>query len=315
MPDFVTIGETMALLASPNVGRLRDASSLRLSAAGSESNVAIGMARLGWSSAWIGRVGDDEFGEMIISMLRREGIDIRGVTVDHDSQTAVMIKEQRTSQVSRVSYYRDGYVGSRLDSGDVLEVLFENARMLHVTGITLGLSLTSRQAVYTAVDVAKRNGCVISFDLNYRSALWSYDDARVEFIRMVQLADIVFASPDELMILKPESSALEIARELANQRERQVVMHSGSSGAKCLVNGDVYEQPAFPVVAVDSVGAGDAFVAGYLDGVLSSYDVPSRLRQGCAAGAFAVSVNGDWEGAPNRDDLLLLIQEPGTTLR
>ena len=312
---LVTLGETMVLLASPEIGRLRDMTSLRLSIGGSESNVAICASRLGQSAAWIGRVGDDEFGQMILATLRREGVDVSAAMVDPSAPTAIMLKERRTAGVVRVSYYRRDYAGSRLGPEDLDEELIGSARVLHVTGVTLGLSATARAAVYAAVETARARGALVSFDFNYRAALWSRDEAASEFRAMSSRADLIFAGEDELAIVDGEAATIEIARKLAGENDRQVVIKRGALGAICVTRDGIYEQPAFAVQAVDSVGAGDAFAAGYLTGLLAGADMIERLRQGCAAGAFAVTVIGDWEGAPSRSDLALLPFDGGTTLR
>ena len=314
-PGLVTLGETMALLASPEIGRLRDMTSLRLSIGGSESNVAIGAARLGQSAAWIGRVGDDEFGQMILATLRREGVDVTAAVTDPAAPTAIMLKERRTAEVVRVSYYRKDYAGSRLSPEDLDEELIGSARVLHVTGITLGLSESARAAAYAAVETARARGVLVSFDFNYRSALWTRAEAASEFRDMSSRADLIFAGEDELAVVDGDAGTIEVARKLAAETNRQVVIKRGELGAMCVTWDGIHEQPAVRVRAIDSVGAGDAFVAGYLTGLLAGADMTERLRQACAAGAFAVTVIGDWEGAPGRSDLALLTFDVGTTLR
>jgi 2-dehydro-3-deoxygluconokinase len=312
--DLVTLGETMALLASPEIGRLRDMTSLRLSIGGSESNVAIGASRLGHQAAWIGRVGDDEFGQLVLATLRREGVDVTAAVTDPAAPTALMLKERRTSEVVRVSYYRKDYAGSRLSPEDLDEDLIGSARVLHVTGITLGLSTSARAAAYAAVEQARARGALVSFDFNYRTALWSREEAAAEFRDMSARADLIFAGEDELAIVGAGANPVDVARKLAGD-SRQVVIKRGELGAVCVTRDGIYEQPAFAVRAIDSVGAGDAFVAGYLSGLLAGADITEQLRQACAAGAFAVTVIGDWEGGPSRDDLALLTFDVGTTLR
>ena len=146
--------------------------SLRLSAAGSESNVAIGVCRLGYSASWTGRVGADELGQMILASLRAEGVDVSRTVIEPSVQTALMFKERRGPNVARVTYYRSGYAGSRLSTEDLDESLISAARVLHVTGITLALSETARAAAYAAVEIARSAAVPVSFDFNYRSALW-----------------------------------------------------------------------------------------------------------------------------------------------
>lgn len=312
--ELVTMGETMALLTAPEIGRLRDMHQLRLGAAGAESNVAIGVRRLGHPSAWIGRVGDDELGRMIVELLRREDVAVGAVRYDPGAATALMFKERRMADVVRVTYYRKGLAGSRLGPDDVDEKLVTGARILHVTGITPALSPTARAATHHAIDLARAAGVTVSFDLNYRAALWSRAEAAAEYRDLFRRCDLVFAGEDELGIIDGERDSLEVAKEIGADGA-EVVVKQGSDGAFAVTADAVVSAPAVPVSAIDPVGAGDAFVAGYLAARLDGGGVEARLAQGCACGAFAVSVLGDWEGLPSRQDLALLDHRAGTTLR
>lgn len=314
-PELVAIGETLALLTTPDIGRIRDMSSLRLSVGGAESNVAVGVQRLGHRTAWIGRVGHDEFGQMVIEMLRREAVDVSGVQVEAHGQTAIMLKERRTADVVRVSYYREGLAGSRLSPEDLDIPMVTGARIVHLTGITLGLSATAKAATYAAVEIAQDHGVLVSFDLNYRAALWSASEAAGAYADIVKRADMVFASEEELGLLDGGDDPLGIARRLVDDHHCELVVKRGHAGAVAVTVDGLHEEPALEVRSIDPVGAGDAFVAGYLAGVLEQLPVAERLRQGCATGAFAVTVVGDWEGLPSRDDLELLHYASGTTLR
>jgi 2-dehydro-3-deoxygluconokinase len=313
MSDLVTIGEATALLSAPTVGRLRDARHLDVSIAGAESNVSIGFCRLGRTSSWMGRIGDDEFGKLILKTLRGESVDVSNVVTDETRQTALMIKERSAENVVRVSYYRHGYAGSALTKDDVDAATIESSSILHVTGITLALSDTAREAIHHAVQIAKAAGVVVSLDFNFRSRLWSRELAAATIRPMALLADIVFAGEDELFVLGDDPITDALA--LAHDGRREVVIKRGSRGATSITSTGVLDEPAFKVHAVDPVGAGDAFVAGYLVALLDGADVAQRLRLGCASGAFAASRMGDWECLPRRDDLDLLLQESGTTLR
>lgn len=313
MSELVTLGETMALLSAPTWGRLRDMTSLQLSIAGAETNVAIGLCRLGYRASWIGRVGDDEFGRLILARLRTEGVDVSAAVLD-PAPTALMFRERRTRRVDRVSYYRRGYAGSRLGPDDLDEDLLRRARVVHLTGITPALSESARAAVHAAFEVARSAGVLVSFDLNYRSALWSVEAAAEVLWPLAHRADIVFAGEEELSIFGHEA-AEDAARELSADGARTVVLKRGSRGAAAVHAGTMRTQAAVPVQAVDPVGAGDAFAAGYLCGLLDGDDEQQRLALGCAVGAYAVTGLGDWESLPDRQDLQLALEPEGTVLR
>jgi 2-dehydro-3-deoxygluconokinase len=312
---LVTLGETMALLSSDQVGPLRHAGMLRLGVAGAESNVAIGVRRLGVPAAWTGRVGDDELGQLILRQLRAERVDVAAAKLDPAAPTGLMLKEQRTAELARVVYYRRGSAGSRLAPGDLDEDGVTRAGVLHLTGITPALSASARQAVHAAAELARGAGVPVSLDFNYRSALWSAAEAAAELRDLTAAAEVVFAGDDEAALVVDRQDPAGMAGALARLGPRHAVVKRGADGAVAVADGAVHRVQAVAVRAVDSVGAGDAFVAGYLAELLAG-SAPARcLRTAAACGAFAVTAAGDWEGYPTRDELDLLRHGGGTVLR
>lgn len=310
-PYVLTFGETMALMSATQAGPLAHASTLRLGIGGSESNMAIGLQRLGVQAVWCGRVGADSLGELVTREIRAEGVDVRSI-IDEAAPTGLMVKERRTPDLQRVSYYRSGSAGSRISPDDLDRDLIRNAALLHVTGITPALSAGAAAVLFEAIATAKAAQVPVSFDLNYRSKLWSQDDAGAVYREIIPLVDIVFAGIDEAEIAVGTSpSAEELARRLSQLGPRQAVIKLGAEGALALIDGDVYRQNAAPVAVVDTVGAGDAFVAGYLAEFVNQALPEARLKTAAATGAFACLVPGDWEGFPRREELsLLLASEP-----
>ncbi|UOY00125.1 sugar kinase [Blastococcus sp. PRF04-17] len=309
----VTLGETMALLWPPEVGPLRHAPALRLGVAGAESNVAVGVVRLGVPAAWVGRVGDDEFGRMVTMTLRGQGVHTTAV-VDAEARTGLMVKERRTARVTRVLYYRAGSAGSRLSPADLDPAVIGAAGVLHVTGITPALSPDARAAVFAAVEEAVGRGVPVSVDLNYRSALWSPADAGPVLRDLVRRADVVMATEDEARLVVDGADARTLIGALGALGAADVLLKQGAEGSVSAVDGALYRVPARPVAVVDSVGAGDAFGAGYLSGLCRGLPADERLALATSAGAFAVTVPGDWEGLPTLADLALL-DEGDTVLR
>ena len=306
VPYVITFGETMALMSPEHAGPLAHASTLRLGIGGSESNMAIGLQRLGVRAVWCGRVGADSLGELVAREIRAEGVDVR-LTVDDSQPTGLMIKERRTPALQRVNYYRTGSAGSRFSPADLDHDLIGNAALLHLTGITPALSGQAVAAVFEAIATAKAANVPVSFDLNYRAKLWSPGEAAAVYRDIIPLVDIVFAGHDEAEIAVGEAADPgELARRIASLGPRQAVIKLGAEGALALVDGETYCQSAVEVTVVDTVGAGDAFVAGYLAEFVNQASPETRLRTAAATGAFACLVQGDWEGFPRRDELVLL---------
>jgi 2-dehydro-3-deoxygluconokinase len=303
MTELVTFGETMALFAARRTGPLRFARDFELGLGGAESNVAIGVARLGHTGRWIGRVGADEFGDLIRSTLAGEGVDVRAIP--DEAPTGLMIKGRRTADHIDVSYYRRGSAGSRLSPADLDPELIRDARVLHLTAITPALSASCRASVRHAVAEARAAGITVSLDVNYRRALWSPDEAGAWLRDMIGQVDVLFATEAEGRLITEGAGPDELARALGALGPRHVLVKLGSQGAIELSGGRVRRAEPYQVTEVDPVGAGDGFAAGWLADWLAGATPERRLETACAAGAFAVTSQGDWESLPRRDDLRL----------
>jgi 2-dehydro-3-deoxygluconokinase len=311
----VTIGESMALLDVPASGRLGPGASLPLGFGGAESNVAIGLARLGVPCTWVSRVGDDALGTFLTRELRAEGVHV-AVTRDPSAPTGLMLKERRNGRPWRVRYYRAGSAASRLAPADidddVTTALIRDAAVLHLTGITAALGPSPLAAIERAIGIARAAGTLVSFDVNHRTTLWPDDVAAPVLVRLAATSDLVFAGPEESALLldrqRPTHPATFddgeiLARELVRRGPATVVVKLGALGALALSGDQVHRACARAITVVDPVGAGDAFVAGYLSEVVAGRPVPDRLHTGNACGGAVCRVAGDWEGLPTCAEL------------
>lgn len=315
--DVLTIGECLGLLVPERPGKLAHIRGMSLGFGGAEGNVAIGVARLGGAASWVGRVGADGLGNLITRELRAEGVEVHA-TVDEGAATALMIKERPQPGASRLTYYRSTQAGSRLQPSDIPVSLVESARILHVTGISAGLSERALSTVHAAIDRAQAANVLVSFDVNHRSALWrgSYQehsgrDARSAYRDLAARADIVFAGDDEAELLTGERTPLAQLDAIRALGAGCAVVKLGAKGALADLTGERIERTALRVDAVDTVGAGDAFVAGWLTETARGASLTKRIDTGIACGAFACMSEGDWESAPTRADLALLSAPAG----
>jgi 2-dehydro-3-deoxygluconokinase len=209
-----TAGEAMACLAAPEPGPLALGGSLALTVAGAEANVAIALARLGHEVAWIGRLGDDQLGEVVLRTLRGEGVDVGRVRRDGSAPTGLMIKERRLGTRTRVHYYRAGSAGSRLEPDDVEG----DADLVHLTGITPALGPGPR----AAVEALASHATTLSFDVNFRSRLWpSPAAAREALTPFARRATVVFADPGELELVGGAGALLEAGVEVVVGQARR----------------------------------------------------------------------------------------------
>jgi 2-dehydro-3-deoxygluconokinase len=306
---LVTLGETLGLLVAEDVGPLSLARTMRLSMGGAESNVAIGVARLGLPATWIGRLGRDPIGDLVERHLLAERV--RAIVHRDDAPTALMLRERRTGTASTVTYYRHGSAGSHLSPADLPAGVIEDAGVLHLTGITPALGPGPAEAVREAMRRAKAAGVPVSVDLNFRSRLWDAATAAPVFRELAAGAEMLFAGDDEARIAVDakdgdEFTPQQLADALAAFGPAEVVVKLGKHGATARIDGTLIDVPAVPVTAVDSVGAGDAFVAGYLASRLTGRDPHERLQTAAVTGALAVTVPGDWEASPRPHELNLL---------
>jgi len=297
----VTLGESVGLLTQADRSPLARHSLLRLGFGGAESNVAIGLARLGHAVHWFGRVGTDAVGNMIARELRAERVT---TTVIRDSApTGLMLKAHSATGRVHVTYYRTESAGSHLRPEDLDESAIGGARLLHVTGITPALGASAAAAVRSAVEIAQAHQVPVSLDLNFRSALWRADEAAPVLRDLTKAASVVFATSAEAALLVDAGPAADQADQLARLGPRQVVVKLGAEGAVASIDGELHTQSPVAVDVVDPVGAGDAFAAGYLSQLLRGGSPTDRLRLGGLTGALAVTALGDWEGMPHADDL------------
>jgi len=296
-----TFGETMGLVAADGIGPLAYARSFSFGIGGAESNVAIGVARLGGPATWLGRVGPDATGGLITARLTAAGV--RAIAIADPSFTGLMVRHRRSGQFAHVDYHRAGSAGSRLTPADLPAAELSGAAIVHVTGITPALSETARAAVFQAVETARAQGVPVSVDVNYRAKLWDRFAAAPVLRDLVSRADIVFASPEEAELFVDPGDPI---AGLAKLGPTEVIVKDGGRGCQALLGGESFTVPALPVTVVDPVGAGDAFVAGYLADRMAGAAPADRLVTAIAAGAFAVTVPGDCEGLPDRAELAAL---------
>lgn len=301
---LITFGESMGLVAADGIGPLEYARGFSLGIGGAESNVAIGVSRLGQQVTWFGRVGPDATGDLVERRLRAE--QVRTIAIRDTAFTGLMVKHRRFGAALHVDYHRAGSAGSRISPADVPVGELEAAAVLHVTGITPALSDTARATVFHAVETARAAGVTVSVDVNYRAKLWSRYDAAPVLRDLVSRADLVFAGPEEAELVLGGPPGLD---ELAALGPVEVVIKDGARGCTALIDGARYALPARTVQVVDPVGAGDAFVAGYLAERLDGRAAADRLRTAIIAGAFAVTVPGDCEGMARRSELTALASE------
>lgn len=302
--DAVTFGEVMAMFMACEPGPLHAVTTFERGLAGAETNVAVGLARLGHRSGWIGRVGADPFGTYALETLQAEGVDTCAVTVDDAAPTGFQLKGLALGGDPEVRYFRTGSAGSRLTASETTDACIASARHLHLTGIPLALSASTRAFALRALDVARANGATVSFDPNIRPTLWSSEAELVEVTNAVaSRSDWVLPGRTEGLLLTGRDTADGIADFYLALGASRVAVKDGAAGASLHTEHGRLDHAGFRVDVVDTVGAGDGFAAGLISAFLDGLDDASALERASAVGALATTHRGDRDGLPTRGQL------------
>ncbi|MGI9420241.1 MAG: PfkB family carbohydrate kinase, partial [Geminicoccaceae bacterium] len=282
---------------------------------GAAANVAAGLARLGVSSAFMGKVGDEPFGHLLVETLRREGVDVGPLRMDKNARTALAFVTLTADGERDFLFYRHPSADMLFTPDEVDVNAIKQAKIFHFDSISLAAEQPRETALFAA-DQAVSAGKLISYDVNLRLPLWDNEDvARKGIIEGLKRADIVKLSDDELAFLTGGSSPEDIRSELWHDGLKLVVLSLGEKGCIAMTGHSNQSIPSLPVKAVDTTGAGDGFVAGLLSGIAANPDtldddeaIASACRFANAVGGLTTTARGAIPSLPTREqvDALLL---------
>ncbi|MBK8046311.1 MAG: sugar kinase [Anaerolineales bacterium] len=293
--DVSTTGEIMLRLSVPAGRRLETAAQFDVNPGGAEANVVALLARLGWRTSWAGALPASPLGRLVAGSLRSAGVAVDNVVWSATGRMGVYFVEFAASpRPTQVLYDRANSCAAQLTPAQMAWGDLLDTRLLHLTGITPALSASCAEVVLEALDRAHRAGVPVSFDVNYRQALWEPSQAAAVILPMLQGIDLLFCAKRDASQLfacvgRPET----MLRDLAGLTQaKTVVLTLGDEGVIAW-NGEEYMRaPAVPVESVDRLGAGDALAAGVMHGWLQD-DLQKGLRAGVALAALALSQYGD----------------------
>jgi 2-dehydro-3-deoxygluconokinase len=298
--DVIALGETMLRLTPPGFDRLEQATTLELHIGGSESNTAVGLARLGCRTAWLSRLPDTALGHLVASTIGRYGVDVSHLVWSKADRLGTYYLERgKPPRGSQVLYDRRDSAVSKMQPSDLPTGLFATgqARLFHTSGITLGISESAAATAHLAAELAKAAGMLVSFDVNYRAKLWRPEAAYASCLEFMRLADIVFLPlRDARTVFGFEEASVDSVLHglLRLAPQCTFVMTLGGDGALASdCHGEIFRQTAFPTTEVERLGSGDAFSAGYLASFLERGRIAEALRWGCATASLKCTIPGD----------------------
>ncbi len=304
--DVVTFGEAMLMLVADRPGPIEDAESFVKRTAGAETNVAIGLARLGLKVGWVSRLGTDSMGRYLLRAMRGEGIDCSQVAGDGAQRTGMLFKGRVSGGGDpAVEYHRRGSAASLFEPGQIDAPWLQSARHLHATGVFPALSASCLATARRSLALMRAAGRTVSFDPNLRPSLWASPGQMRETVNSLALqADWLLPGIEEGRLLTGADTPEGVARFYRDRGVKLVVVKLGADGAYFDGEAGSGRVAGFAVrQVVDTVGAGDGFAAGVISALLEGRSVADAVRRGAWIGARAVQVLGDTEGLPTRAEL------------
>ena len=306
-PDVYTFGETMLRLSVPVGQRLRSAPSYDAHAGGAESNVAIGLARIGRTVSWGSRLPDTELGRRIAASIAGAGVDVSSVSWSDGERLGTYFVELHSPPAGpSVIYDRADSAGAAIELDDLDLETAMSARLVHLTGITPALSPTCRTTALTVADRVRQQGGLLSVDVNYRARLWGTTEAATTIDELAGGADLVLCSAEDAADLFGEAGpADEVAARLAARwGADRVVVSAGAEGVAWVDRDRAGRVTAPEVGIIDRIGAGDSLAAGVIDGVLDD-DLERGVELGVAMAGITLSTHGDAFPGSRREALAL----------
>lgn len=306
-PQVVAFGEAMMAFFSPLDAPLSIGGVASCSFVGAESNVSIGLARLGHRVLWLSALGDDVFGRDIAKQMRGEGVDVSRVVFSDRAATGVLFQSRRAWAEPEVLYYRAHSAFSQLKEDAFDAALLSGARVLLLGGIAPALGAGPLQLTRRLMQAAREAGVLICFDVNYRSKLWSREQARATLLPLAGEADLLLAGIEEACLLLNDDGDNDehlLAEKLSALGPRTVVLKCGGDGSLWRDESGEYRGQSLALPRLASpIGAGDAFAAGLLSAHLDGLAPETCLQRAHAVAAMSCLSSGDWEALPRRVEL------------
>lgn len=308
--DVITCGELLIDFVSLDAGvSLVEARAFEKAAGGAPANVAVGLARFGRSVGFLGQVGADDFGDFLARTLDTNGVDIGGLRRTSQARTALAFVSLKAEGEREFMFYRHPSADMLWQANEHDRTVAASGRVFHFGSISL-IGQPSRSSTIAAVEAARRGGALVSYDPNLRMPLWPTEDAAKHgMLRGFRLANIVKMSHEELVFMAGTEDVRLGVNRIWHSELRLLTITNGGEGCSWFTADDSGTMGGFPVTSIDTTGAGDAFVAGVLAGVIESgfsFDRDNLtwvMRMANATGAITVTRRGAIPALPTRAEV------------
>lgn len=309
MPDFISIGECMIeFFAEQPIG---EAESFTRSLAGDSLNILVAAQRMGTSTGYITRLGNDPFTDYLLKVWHTEGINTENVVIG-DGFNAVHFVVELPDGDRDFVYYRKGSEPSKIQPSDLIPSYIQSSKLFHFSGISQAISNSSYETVKYAIEIASEADLLISYDPNFRAQLWTPEDAKKAMMDVIDKVDFFLPSnPTDCQILFGTDDPYKVVEASNNLGVPNTIVTCGESGALIAVNGEIFHQPAYkPELAISTTGAGDAFSGAFLSSYLRGMSPKDSAKIASIASGLKVRGRGALPTMPSQDDVMNIFKEP-----
>lgn len=310
-PDIIALGEPLYELSALEAGDLGRIRTYQAGFGGDSCNFAVAAARSGGRVGYLTWLGADAFGDAFVDLWAREGIDHAHVLRDKSAKTGIYFIS-RGREGHRFIYYRTDSAASRMQPGFFPETYINDAKLLHISGISQAISKSACATTLAAMELARRAGTLVSYDTNLRLELWPLDQARETIHHSACLCDIFLPSYDDVTRLTGLEDPEKIIAFYLNLGVRTIVMKMSGKGVILAYEGRIEHLPGFPLVPLDASGAGDCFCGAFAAKLIGGNTLKDSARYACAAAAISVTGLGTVPSFPREEAVTEKFPQVGT---
>ncbi len=315
--DFVAMGRLCIDLNANEINRpMEETLTFTKYVGGSPANIAIGLARLGKKTGFIGRIANDQMGRFIENYLKQNGMDTEHVMTDRSgSVTGLAFTEIKSPTDCSILMYRDNVADLKLEPRDVDEDYIKQSKVLLISGTALAQS-PSREAIFMALDYARKHGVTVFFDIDYRPYTWKNpEETAIYYNLAAEKCDVIIGTREEFNMMEQfdhnNNHNDEItARKWFDYQAKIVVIKHGKDGSIAYTKeGESYKGVTFPANVIKTFGAGDSYAAGFIYGLMQGWDIPQSMEYGAAAASIVISSHSCSDAMPTTEQIDSYIQK------
>ncbi|MCY6483231.1 5-dehydro-2-deoxygluconokinase [Clostridium aestuarii] len=315
--DLIAIGRAGIDLNPNEINRpLEESITFTRYVGGSPANIAVGTAKLGMKTGFIGRVSDDGFGRYVINYFKDNNIDTSEIVVDKTGAVnGLAFTEIKSPTECGIVMYRDNVADLNINLKDIKEEYLKNSKIFLISGTALAKS-PSREAVFVALEYARKNGCIVVFELDYRPYSWqSKEETSIYYNLAAEKCDVIIGTREEFEVMEHitdlgNSDDYKTAKKWFDYNGKLVVIKHGKDGSIAYTkDGETYEGRIFPSKVLKTQGAGDSYASAFIYGLMQDWSIDRCLEFGAASASIVISQNSCSSAMPSVEKIKNYIKE------